>query len=288
MSRTTTPRSRLVPERRAPRRAPAKPVACGIAGGIAHIRLERPRSGNRLNLAMIETLREAAENVASDASVRVVLLTAVGPDFCAGGLELRMGGSGQAAAQSRTAAADPEELRVASAVAAISQPVIAALHGRVFDQGLELALAADIRVAAVGTRLAIRQVVNGGFPFDGGTQRLPRIAGRGLAAEMLLLGRVIEADVALRAGLVTEVVPVGRLRARAAGIARDIAESGAAATRFAKEAIRAGSELPIDSGMRLEADLSILLHHDPERMERLKPWRRPFSPAGRGTTSDDR
>ncbi|MBI4305813.1 MAG: enoyl-CoA hydratase/isomerase family protein [Chloroflexi bacterium] len=272
MSRTTTPRSQPAPERRPRGLKPDKPVGLAIAGGIARISLARPESANRIDVEMAAAIREAALAAGSDSSVRVVLLTGTGWDFCVGGPELSSAGPGF------------EDLRVAVALASIPQPVVAALRGRVFDQGLELAIAADIRIAATGTRLAMRQVVGGGFPFDGGTQRLPRIAGRGLAAEMLLLGRIVDAKEALRTGLVAEVVPLTQLQDRVEEIARQIAVRGTAAARFAKEAIGAGSELPIDSGMRLEADLSILLHHDPDRMERLTAWRRrkpPFSPPGR-------
>ena len=173
----------------------------------------------------------------------------------------------------------------AEAVAGIPHPVVAALRGRVADGALEAALAADIRVCARGATFALAEVTRGGLPSDGGTQRLPRLVGPGLAADMLLTGRELTAEEALSAGLVTEVVSDDALDARARDIARGIAGRGALAGRYTKEAVRRGADMPLTDAMRLEADLSILLHTDPERAEGIEAFKegRPprLPPAGR-------
>jgi len=235
-------------------------VRLTVSRAVAEIELSAGR-GNRIDLATAAALRDAVAAMAVDDSVRVALLRARGPDFCTGGPALTATGERL------------DDVRVASAVANLPQPVVAALQGDVFDQGLELALAADIRIASSNSRFAMRQVTRGGFPFDGGTQRLPRLAGRGLALDMLLTGRVLKAPEAHAMGLVARVVRPERLQQTASAVAEAIARRGKAAGRFAKESVMRGTEMPFDDGVRLEADLALLLFGDPERAEGLAAFR---------------
>ncbi len=237
------------------------PVSLAVENTIAAITLGSLDTGSTVDAAMARSFRDACADVAADGSVRVVLVSARGGDFCAGGV------------RAADAAPDFDQYRVAAALAQIEQPVVAALRGRVVDQGLELALAADIRVAADNIRMAMRQVVDGGFPFDGGTQRLPRIVGPATAMEMLLTGRTLDAQDALAAGLVSEVLPVDGVDERAQAIALEIARNGAIATRYAKEAVLASADMTLREGLRLESDLSILLHGTVERAEGLEAFR---------------
>ena len=207
------------------------------------------------------------------------LLSAAGADFCAGGVT------------AAEAAPAFDEYRVASALAQIEQPVVVALRGRVGDQGLELALAADIRIAADDIRMAMCQVVDGGFPFDGGTQRLPRIAGPATAVEMLLTGRALDAQDALAAGLVSEVLPVGGVDERAQAVALEIAPNGSVANRYAKEAVLGSADTTLQEGLRLESDLSILLHGTAGRvggLEAFRARRRPRMPGAPEPEDDQR
>jgi enoyl-CoA hydratase len=233
---------------------------------VAVIELSAPGRGNRIDAVTAAAVRETAAAVASDDSVRAVLLTAVGADFCTGGIALS------------AAAGSFDGIKVAQAIAGLPQPVVAALQGDVLDQGLELALAADLRIASNNSRFAMRQVVRGGFPFDGGTQRLPRLTGRGLALDMLLTGRALTASEALEAGLVTRVVGLDRLQDTAREVAVAVAGHGKTASRFAKEAVLRGTEMPFEDGIRLEADLALLLFGDPERAEGLAAFREKRSP----------
>ena len=149
-------------------------------------------------------------------------------------------------------------------------PVVAGLSGQIDDRALELALAADVRICDSDTTFALTAVTDSGsgrLPSDGATQRLPRIVGPGLATDMLLTGRRIVAEEVLRAGLVTEICPAGESKIRAEQLADEIASHGKSAGRFAKEAVLKGSDMPLEQSLRLEADLAILLHTDPERAE---------------------
>ncbi len=166
--------------------------------------------------------------------------------------------------------ADSVEPGMPATFAALLVPVVAGLSGRIDDRALELALAADMRICDSDTTFALTAVTDSGsgrLPSDGGTQRLPRIVGPGLATDMLLTGRRITAEEALRAGLVTEICPVVESKIRAEELAKEIASHGKSAGRFAKEAVLKGSDMPLDQSLRLEADLAILLHTDPERAE---------------------
>ncbi len=119
----------------------------------------------------------------------------------------------------------------------------------------------------------MQQITRGEFPFDGGTQRLPRAAGITLAMEMLLLGRAIDAHTAARSGLVNQVVSRNEIGVHATSLAKRIAELGAFASRHAKEALRSALDLPLPEGMRLEADLGLTLHGSEERERGLRSFK---------------
>jgi enoyl-CoA hydratase len=152
------------------------------------------------------------------------------------------------------------------------QPIIAAVNGFALGGGLELALACDIRIAAVGATLGLTEVNLAIIPGGGGTQRLPRLIGRGKALELILTGARIPADEALRIGLVERVVPDGEALKAAADLARTIAAKAPVALRYAKEAVVKGLELPLADGLRLEGDLSTLLRTTEDRLEGAKAF----------------
>ena len=152
-------------------------------------------------------------------------------------------------------------------MAGIPIPVIAAINGDAMDQGLEMALACDLRVAVEDAGLGITDLSRGVVPWDGGTQRLPRLVGRGMAMEMLLTGRVLDAREALKVGLVHHVVPCEQLDGAVGKLAATLAGKAPIALRYAKEAVMKGMDGPMEQGMRLEADLSILLQRTADRAE---------------------
>jgi len=136
---------------------------------------------------------------------------------------------------------------------------MAVVQGGTISAGLELALAADLRVCGEDARFALPDVEEGRLPLAGGSQRLPRIVGRSRAAAMLLLAEELDAPGALQAGLVSRVFPRNTLGAEAEALAQRIASRGPIALRYAKEAVHKGLELPLEHGLRYELDLSIIL-----------------------------
>ena len=233
-----------------------------IQGSLARLTLARAGEGNRIDVRLLDELASAAEALAADDAVSVVLLTAEGRDFCVGwsadAVEARL--------QPR-ASADPF-----AGLAALPMPVIAALQGQVRSGGLELALACDVRIAAEDATFSLPDLAEGLLPLAGGSQRLPRIAGRSAAAAMLLLGDELDAASALRCGLVSRVVPPHALLTSAEALAQQVAARGPVALRYAKEAVRQGMELSLEQGLRLELDLSVILQTTADRAEGVKAF----------------
>ncbi len=165
-----------------------------------------------------------------------------------------------------------QRMGAANAVAKLPMPVLAVLNGDAIAHGLEVALTADLRIAVDTARLGAGAPARDGFPFDGLTQRLPRLVGPALARDMLLTGRTLTAGEALDFGLVNRVVPQSALEATAAEIAAQIIAAAPIAARYAKEAVTAAGDLPLAQGLRLEADLSIILQSTDDRAEGLQSF----------------
>jgi len=136
------------------------------------------------------------------------------------------------------------------------KPLIAAINGLALGGGLEIALGCDIRIAAENARFGFPEVKVGMFPGGGGTQRLPRLIPPGIAAEMLFTGKMIDAQEALRIGLVNKVVPLDQLMPAARELAQAICEVSPLAVRTAKEAMIRGMSLGLEDGLRLEITLT--------------------------------
>ena len=185
----------------------------------------------------------------ADAGARVLLLSG---DWSAVGASLR----------------DASDDDPVAALAALRIPVVAWVDSDCHDEALELALAADIRLAGESATFRMGHVREGGIPSHGGTQRLTRAVGRGQALRLLLTGETLDADDALRTGLVHDVGVVEDAEELAAAIA----DAGPIAAQYVKEAIAASADLPLRDGMRLEADLSILLHSTADRAEGLRAF----------------
>ncbi|MFB3119553.1 MAG: enoyl-CoA hydratase/isomerase family protein, partial [Stenotrophomonas maltophilia] len=161
------------------------------------------------------------------------------------------------------------DLRVADSVAELPVPVIMALNGDALDHGLELALAGDIRLANENAKFGLTDLASGGFPWDGGTQRLPRLVGPAWAQDLILTGRVLDAHQALELGLVNRVTPPGQALAEARELAEQILRGGPLAARYVKEAVYQGVDLTLPRGLALEADLNIILQSTRDRAEGL-------------------
>ena len=236
-----------------------------VEGHVGVVVLSRPEAGNAIDEGLAFEIGEVSRRLDQDDRVRVVVITGTEGHFC-GGTDVR---------QEREAFREGSlgtRLGAAGAVADIGKPVIAAIEGEAVDQGLELALACDLRVASDGAAFAMTQVDRGLIPWDGGTQRLPRLVGVPRAIEMVLTCRRIDAREALQVGLVSEVVATGGALERSLEIAGLIAGHGPIAARYLKEAVMKGLDLTVEQGLRLEADLSVILQSTEDREEGLRSF----------------
>ena len=214
-----------------------------------------------------DELTEICAEIAWDEEVRVIVITGSGEkSFSLGtGLNRTVSGSNE-----------EEEIKffsIAESIARMDRPVIAAIRGDVFGQGLEMTMACDIRVAAEIARFGLPQINTGLIPWDGGTQRLPRLVGKGKAIEMILTGETIDAKEAYRVGLVNKVVPPEELMSTVMSMAQEMASKSSIALRYTKEAVYQGMDLTLEQGLRLEADLYLLIHTTKDRTEGIKAFR---------------
>lgn len=232
-----------------------------VSDGVAVVSLAGPDAGNLIDELTAVELREVFSDLDDDGDVRTIVLTGDGTNFCRG--------------SALTGAPSGENIAihsVASAIAAVGKATLAAIEGEALDQGFELALACDIRIASTSVRLGLTQGNSGGIPWDGGTQRLPRLVGRSRALQMILLGRVITAQEAAAMGLVAELTAPGDALERAIALAKIIGKHGPVAVRYLKEAVHKGADLALDQAMRLEVDLATLLHSTNDRSEGLRAF----------------
>lgn len=223
-----------------------------ISEGVAVVTLNRPKVLNALNRALLGELDAALESLGADDAVRAVVVTGAGEKAFAAGADIQelaslSGVEGQALALGGQ--------RIFSKLETLGKPVIAAINGFALGGGCELALAASIRIASETARLGQPEVKLGLIPGYGGSQRLPRLVGKGAALKMLLAGEMISAAEALRIGLVDEVVPASELMGRARGLASSIAAMAPIAVRQCLAAVRVGYDLPLDEALAHEAAL---------------------------------
>ena len=246
---------------------PGRFVLVRRQGGIATILLNRPRARNRVNAALAQELTEACAAADADTSARVVVLTGNGGAFSVG--------------WEKPSPGEPL-VQAAHALAAVGKPVVAAINGDCLGQGLELALACDLRVAVRGARFGLAHVAQGLLPWDGGTQRLPRLVGRAHALRLLLTGESVAADVALSMGLVHRLTDDDGLDEGVSELTRRLLDGAPVAAAYAKEALSAGLDLTLAQGLRLEADLNILLHTTSDRREGIGSFLERRSPRFQG------
>ena len=245
-----------------------------IAEGIADIRFNRPDKHNSLTLEMFHAINAAAESVANNPAVRVVVLSGNGPSFCAG-LDfsiMREMLKGPDAARAvldqllaRDAGPDNRAQRTAYGWKSAPVPVIAALHGVAFGGGCQIALGADLRIAAPDTRMSVMEIKYGLVPDMGLTQTLPELVRLDVAKDLTLTGRVVAAQEALELGLVTRIAddPL----AVAFEIARGIAARSPAAIRACKRLLNEAWCADARSGLKLEEDLQLTLLGSPNQIE---------------------
>lgn len=230
-----------------------------LEGAIALLTIDRPKVHNALDFETSDALVEAWVRFRDDDDLRVAILTGAGErSFCAGA-DLRGVGDFYRNLTSAERLRRSEQIPGLGGITknlSIDKPIIAAVNGYCLAGGLEIALSCDLRIASDNATFGLPEVTRGMLPGAGGTQRLPRLIGPERALDLIMTGRRIDADEALRIGLVTRVVSLSALRSEAIALANTIAENGPLAVRAAKAAVWRGLDLPLEEGLRLEQQLA--------------------------------
>lgn len=221
-------------------------------GSVAYVTVNRPKALNALNMATMEELRAAFTGIQQDNGIRTAILTGSGEKAFVAGADINE--LAQQDAVSGKAFAHRGQ-SVLDLIENLGKPVIACINGFALGGGCELALACTMRLASENAKLGQPEVKLGIVPGYGGSQRLPRLVGKGQAMQIILAGEMISAQEALRIGLVNEVVPAAELIARAEAIAAKIATNAPLAVQYAMEAVNKGMEMLLAEGLFLEATL---------------------------------
>ncbi|MCP4578718.1 MAG: hypothetical protein GY846_20775 [Deltaproteobacteria bacterium] len=243
---------------------------------VAFIRINTPVK-DRMDLALLsDELNAVCSRINSEKEIRVVVVTSsldnafsLGEDLIADVSE----------AEKET---EIKSCALAAPIAGISQPVIAGINGNGLGQGLEMALACDIRISTETSFFGLPHIRVGGIPSDGGIQRLSRLVGKGKVLEMVLTGELIDAREAERIGLVNKIVPPSELEGAISEMAHEMAAKSPSALKYAKESVCKGMDLTLEQGLRLEADLYFLLHSTEDRREGIEAFREKRTPEFKG------
>jgi enoyl-CoA hydratase/carnithine racemase len=219
-------------------------------GAIAYVTVNRPKVLNALNTPTWEDLRTAFEDARDDGAVRGVILTGAGNKAFIAGADISELAHATAVEAERASRFGQEVLDL---IENLGKPVIAAVNGFALGGGCETAMACTIRIAVESAKFGQPEVKLGLVPGGGGTQRLPRLVGKGRALQLILSGEIISAQEAYRIGLVNEIVSATDLIARAETILDSIAANAPIAVRFALEAANKGLETSLSEGLLLEA-----------------------------------
>lgn len=227
-------------------------LLCEKQNRIGYVTVNRPEKLNALNRRVMEELLECFQALEKDDEVRVVILTGAGEKAFVAGADLN-----ELAAQSPIEGKETSTRgqKVLDLIENLGKPVIAALNGYALGGGCELAMACTLRVASESARLGQPEVKLGIIPGYAGTQRLPRLVGKGRALEMILSGEPVSAQEAHRIGLVNQVAPAQELMAAAEKLAQKIIANAPLALKFALEAVNHGMEMSEEEGQFLEATL---------------------------------
>lgn len=238
-------------------------VRVEVADRIATVTLNRPDKLNAVSPEVFNGLYEAGQRIEADDDVRAVLLRGEGRAFCSG-LDLaslqafgsgpsQTGGNGE-----RSDAVDGNRAQGGFAVwQRMDKPVVAAVHGYALGAGFQLALAADIRIAAEGAVMSVFEITYGLVPDLGGTQLLPPIVGPARAKELIWTAHRISTDEALSWGIVNRVVPADRLEEEARAFVADLASRPPLPIRFTKRLVEKAGTVPLEEGMRGEIEAQV-------------------------------
>jgi enoyl-CoA hydratase len=241
-------------------------VTLTVADGIGHILLDRPDKMNAMTPEMTRELQRVCRAVDDDRAIRVVTIAGGGARAFSAGSDLNT------LADLTDIMAFRDRIEYAALVRDIKKPVVAALKGWVLGGGMEIAIAADIRIAGRSAKIGGPEVTRGWIGGGGASQMLPRLIGAGQTMRMLLTGDPVDAETALRIGLVEEVVNDDALSARVMEVAVKIASFSPVATLAIKAAVRAALSVPLEAGLRYENELHVICMSDKGRVEGIKAF----------------
>lgn len=249
-----------------------------LPGGIGLVTMDRPQVMNALDARTFLELDRLLDGAAADRALRGLILTGKGRAFVAGAdlSEIRDDGMEENRAYAKLGQGLMDKLE------ALPIPTVAAVNGYALGGGCELALACDIRIAGERARFGMPEVGLGVIPCFGGTQRLARLVGSGLAKELIFTGRTVDAQEALGMGLVNRVVPQEALMDSAAELLGLTLPKSGAAIRYAKLAVDRGRDMSLADGLEYERALSALCYGLPDKTEGIRAFlekRRPVFPA---------
>ncbi len=254
-------------------------LGVGQENGIVTLTLNRPEVMNSLNFPLLHALKDQIDALRFKREVRVVIITAAGEKaFCAG------------ADLKERATLPPEKVReyiftirnLFTAIEELNKPVIAAVNGIALGGGTELSLACDIRIAASNATMGLTETRLAIIPGAGGTQRLPRLVGRGKAKELIFTGQRINAEEALKIGLVNKVCDQKDLLDECKSMAAMICEAGPVAIEQAKYAINRGLETDIHTGLAIESNAYWVCIPTKDRLEGLAAFKEKRKPQYKG------
>ena len=247
-------------------------------GRVALITINRPDKLNALNAATRRELGEALNELRDDQEIRVAIITGAGEKAFVAGADINEFAG-------RTALQQREVMKSGSGFGAadnFTKPLIAMVNGFCLGGGCELAMACDIRVASDRARFGQPEINLGIIPGAGGTQRLPRLVGESKAMQMILTGDLIDAQKALRIGLISEVFPAADLAARTLELAHKIAEKSPVALHMAKAAVKNAARLGLREGLDQEIDLFALCFASEDKEEGVKAFLEKRKPEFKG------
>lgn len=247
--------------------------------GILILTLNRPEVMNAFNFALLHALREQIENVRFRPEVRVLIITGAGQKAFCSGADLKERAS-LSDIQVREYITTIRNLF--TSIEQLSKPVIAAVNGVALGGGTELALASDLRIASLNATMGLTETRLAIIPGGGGTQRLPRLIGRGKAKELIFTGRRVDAQEALQIGLANKICEPAKLLAECIKMAAMICETGPIAVEQAKYAINYGLETDIHTGLAIESNAYWITIPTEDRLEGLAAFREKRKPVFKG------
>lgn len=240
-----------------------------VRDGIAFVTINRPDKLNALNDQVVDELGQVADRVAADGAIKGAILTGAGPKAFVAGADIGdLAKQGPFDGKARALRGQAVLRRWETC----GKPVLAAVNGFALGGGCELALACHLRIASENAKFGQPEVKLGIAPGYGGTQRLPRLVGKGVALQLILSGEMIDAPEAYRIGLVNKVVPAGALLAESEKMLRGILSTGPLAVRLALEAVDRGLEMTLEEGLLLEANHFGLLASTEDMKEGLSAF----------------